>query len=1033
MREALEREGVPVRSRYNPARTGHSTGRVENQDGEVLAKIRFEGEGERWELLEALELAEAPLDEYTIAKEGRFTGAELLRRVLTSAQLAGDLAEMIYSLDMTNTEFMPHQFKPLLALLDSPSRGVLIADEVGLGKTIEAGLIWTELRFRTQASTMLVVCPAMLIDKWRTELERRFGTASTVMKPAELLEWLDAPQHHHGPRAIICSMQGLRPPRGWDDPLRERKEPAAKLARRLEESHDRVLFDLTVVDEAHYLRNEETSSAVLGRLLRPVSDHFVLLSATPVNTRSDDLFNLVSLVDPNQFQFRSQFVQIIEANRPLVLAANLLKRSDCTAGEVYAQLSEAAENWLLQESEGLQRLRNELGAQEAEARLIPSQRVELVDRIQRINLLGHAVVRSRKREVFENRVQRRVFYRKARMTPAEEALYQLVSDAIRSYAMSHQGVEGFLLAMPQQQMASCMYAAARRWGTGVLDPNELEEFAFDALGRIVEGDAGPVGQAVAASVRGRADLQDLRDGDSKLEVLLEILKEQVREDPDGKVLVFSFFRDTLAYLKERLEHLGYPCTIVQGGDNKQAIIDRFRDDPSSRILLATEVAAEGVDLQFMRVLVNYDLPWNPMRVEQRIGRIDRIGQKSPTIAIFNLVYADTIDDRIFARLFDRLRLFEESVGATEEVLGAPITELTRSILASRLSSVEQEAAFEQTCFAIEQGKRDLAMVEENEADLVGLGDYVRDRVVRARARGRSISDADLFAHIQGYLEAEAPGYELRMSPDDRFSGELRLPAEVAARLTSYREARRLPPSRLESGHLEKVLVRNHVDAGPAGARLELLNQFHPLVRMIAAESEPPTTPRLHAIEVAAEHLEVPVEPGIYGFCAESWELTGVRRIRTVRAAFEPVDGGTPVPVEDSFDLLNTIRIHGVRWGTAVDEIAVPGEAVEAIETARRRLLIAQSGELEQFSAENMDRARIQRQNVERYRDERVARYEEVIRAHQFHQRRGLEKAVRTRQREARELAEVQLARIAAREDVSSHRVELGAGVVKVRA
>src|SRR5690606_31703194 len=116
---------------------------------EVLAKIRFEGEGERWELLEDLELAEAPLDEATIAREGRYTGAELLRRVLTSAQLAGDLAEMIYSLDMTNTEFMPHQFKPLLALLDSPSRGVLIADEVGLGKTIEAGLIWTELRFRT--------------------------------------------------------------------------------------------------------------------------------------------------------------------------------------------------------------------------------------------------------------------------------------------------------------------------------------------------------------------------------------------------------------------------------------------------------------------------------------------------------------------------------------------------------------------------------------------------------------------------------------------------------------------------------------------------------------------------------------------------------------------------------------------------------------------------------------------------------------------------------------------------------------------
>src|SRR5699024_6100036 len=146
-----------------------------------------------------------------------------------------------------------------------------------------------------------------------------------------------------------------------------------------------------------YLRNEETATAALGRLLRPVSDHFVLLSATPVNTRSDDLFNLVSLVDPSQFQFRSQFEQVLEANRPLVLAANSLKREDVSAGDVSAHLEEAGRSWPLNDSEILRRLREEVGTLEPERKLAPAERVELVEKVQRINLLGHAIVRSRKR------------------------------------------------------------------------------------------------------------------------------------------------------------------------------------------------------------------------------------------------------------------------------------------------------------------------------------------------------------------------------------------------------------------------------------------------------------------------------------------------------------------------------------------------------------------------------------------------------------------------------------------------------------
>ena len=720
LKEQLAVAGTQVRDRHNPALTGESLGQIEEEDGDVLVRVHFQGRPPGWHFIGDLELADAPVAEATMLAEGRFGPTTLLRRTLTSVQLGGELSELIYSLDMTNTEFMPHQFKPLLALLDSPSRGLLIADEVGLGKTIEAGLIWTELRFRTNASTMLVVCPAMLTEKWKLELARRFGTPARIMGAAELLDWFDLPQSTAA-GAIICSLQGIRPPRGWADEKEPAQSPSAKLARKLRELEDTPVFDLVVVDEAHYLRNEGTVSSQLGHLLRQVTDYLVLLSATPVNTRSEDLFNLARLVDPQQFQFPRQFEAVLEANRPLVRAANRLKVPTCTAAEVIELLDEAGEQWLLLGSAGLAALRNSLEEFAPDTPIAAPARVELTQRLERVNLLGQVLSRSRKREVFEIRVQRKVSRIAAQMTDAERALYQLVTEAIIDYANDHEGVEGFLLAMPQRQMASSMYAAARKWCGNDNDAEGDAQMAWEALGDIDATQARPVSSHVANRVRGRLDLAELRRHDSKFEKLIELLREQAELQPDAKLLVFSYFRPTLAYLKERLDAEGFLSTIVQGGDDKQAVIDAFQTDPHAKVLLASEVAAEGVDLQFMRLLVNYDLPWNPMRVEQRIGRIDRIGQKADAISIFNLTYQDTIDDRILDRLFNRLRLFEESIGSTEEVLGSEINALTRDLLSMRLTPKQQEERIAATEYAIAQKQRDLAQVEASEADLVGLG------------------------------------------------------------------------------------------------------------------------------------------------------------------------------------------------------------------------------------------------------------------------------------------------------------------------
>ncbi len=181
----------------------------------------------------------------------------------------------------TRTQFLPYQFKPVLQFLDSPSSGILIADEVGLGKTIEAGLIWTELRARQDARRLLVLCPAMLRDKWKMELAERFGVKADIVDAAELHARLQAVKDRkHEGFALIASVQGLRPSRGWNDKDEPAKSSSAELARFLDEFElDEPLLDLTIIDEAHYLRNQETQTYKLGALLRPVTLSMVMLSS----------------------------------------------------------------------------------------------------------------------------------------------------------------------------------------------------------------------------------------------------------------------------------------------------------------------------------------------------------------------------------------------------------------------------------------------------------------------------------------------------------------------------------------------------------------------------------------------------------------------------------------------------------------------------------------------------------------------------------------------------------------------------------
>lgn len=980
--EAFSQAGTKVRMKHDPSQVGECTGKADDEDGDFLVQVSFNGKRPDWFIADQLELLEEEVeDDITRIRTGRIDTIDTLKRAFARIQLGGKMSEIFYSMDTTHTEFMPHQFKPVLAMLDSPSQGLLIADEVGLGKTIEAGLIWTELRFRKQARRLLVVCPAMLTEKWQYELRYRFGTAGTITDAAGLLKILEHPdQMTVDNQCIICSLQGIRPPNEWEK--EESSSPAARLARRLNEmSVEDSAFDMTIIDEAHYLRNPETASATLGNLLRRVSDHIALLTATPVNTSNRDLHSLVKLADPDQFQFAEQFQEILEANRPLIQASNALKILTSTYGEVLEHLSEAQQHWVLRRSEQLQELIEDLEECDLSQTPTSSQRIRLRERVERLNLLSHIITRTRKREVMVNRATRQARHYSVPMSQQEQSAYEITTEAIAKYAEINNSPEGFLLAMPQRQMSSCIYAAVEHWLHESGQSNDINGQIWEDTGQDSTVDAEKTSRLIdhiGRHISGKIDLDGLRQNDSKYSQLKSSLSDFLMLYPDEKVIVFSYFKKTLRYLNDRLREEGIRSVVVHGGLDKKAIIDEFRNNTTQQILLSSEVASEGVDLQFMRFIVNYDLPWNPMKVEQRIGRLDRIGQKSPKINILSLVYKDTIDDKILNRLFIRLNLFENALGGAEDILGDSISVMSKRLLSGRLNAAQQRAQIEQTADAIEQRRRDEEIIDESSASLVGLGDYIQAQVDDAHNSNRKISDEDLVEYISDFLDKYANGHILNNSFKDHLF-TIKLPAKTALDFDDFTKREKLTISRLSTGHEKTFIINNQVASGDT-QRYEIINQFHPFIKYICHKisQEEPHAPLL-ALKVASETLPFLTKGGIFAFKVENWSFSGSKEEDFVRSAFVNCNNLKGVSGHDASEIIGCIRTHAEDWLEAATQLENDNKIRNSIDSVEKLLAREYRKELKDKKSENNDRVRIQEDSIKKSHEIKREQFEQAIR------------------------------------------------------
>lgn len=838
--------------------------------------------------------------------------ARELHAHLTSIHLLSPSTANLYSLRSGRVHFVPYQYRPVVKLIRADRPRLLIADEVGVGKTVEAGLIIKELRARTDISSVLVICPKALVTerKWFLEM-KRFD---------EHFEALDGRMLRHCLRET--DLEGEWPDRFartiipfslFDSDLLFGKEgKGSPDSMGLLSLDPPPRFDLVIVDEAHHIRNADTYLHQAVRYFCDNAQAAIFLTATPVQLGSQDLFTLLNVLRPDLVIDRPSFEHMAEPNGFINTAVG-----HCRAGRDRWQedartcLGDAAQTgWgrlFLRESPAFQYIYDAL----AEDRIDDASRIRIIRSLEELYTFSPMINRTRRRDIGEF-ATRQPETLTVEFTVEQRQLHDGLLDVLsRILARAHgeQSVK-FMMTTIRRQAASCLYGLApllRDMLGGKLDSLEAMDGTHD--------DA-QIDPAFVAEIR--TDIQTLLDladdldpVDPKVQAFVRVLQGKDRM-ANNKALAFSTFRHTLAYIEKHVADAGLRYGLVHGGipdDQRAELRRRFalpKDVPEALdVLLSSEVGSEGLDFQFCDLLVNYDLPWNPMRIEQRIGRIDRYGQRSESVAIVNLVTPGTVDADIYERCLMRIGVFHHAVGGSEEILGE-ITREIHNIADSFALTPEQRAErFQQLGDnKIRQVQEETAL-EEKQAELFGLTVPSQSwRQEIAEAESFWLSPESLQRCVTSYLSsmAETDGGFLL---GDKSLKRLRLGQKNRARLLEdFRGQPRStdPVARQWEKWLRGTdpLLPVTFDQRTAAAepKAVYLNVLHPLVRQAARHHEPSKI-----VQVSLVASSDSVSPGKYPFALYQWHKVGIRSDDTlmVVASDPKLDGAVMSLLETATD------------------------------------------------------------------------------------------------------------------------------------
>ena len=968
-----------VRMRASPGRRGVTTGRIKDSGSYVMVEVEFGPNEKSYKRYHLLELVTQDENLFDLFYAGKFGGVDSLRQILTYEKVKGELTNIYYSMESSNTTFYPHQFKPVLKFIESADGRLLIADEVGLGKTIEAVYIWKELQARNDARRLLIVCPAMLREKWQHDLLTRFNASANIVSAKDLLKDLNNFVQRGRPNSFlsITSLEGLRTPAKFEDD--SNSDVRAQIARLLEQHSslsESALFDLVIIDEAHYLRNVSTASNRLGRLLRDASNHLLLLTATPIHIHNDNLYQLLRLIDQDKFRDASIFTEMLEANKPIVTAQRALWQSTPDIDTALKSVEKALSNEYFHNDSVLihlkSRLREDITADSA-------IQVECARMLESRSLLSQYITRTRKRETDVPRAERQAQALEVKFTDMERTIYSQITDKIAESLINETGVQYFALIMRLRQMASSLVATLKYWQ----DTEFLEELLWEDIGRSSQNLTNYHDSNSQFDFFDVEDIDVLEKNDSKFEKLKEFLLRELKANSREKFVVFAYFRATLEYLAVRLQQVGIEVSIIMGGMNesKYTVLSQFSEPNGPSVLLSSEVGSEGIDLQFCRFLINYDLPWNPMRVEQRIGRIDRLGQKAETISIINFFVADTIEEYILRRLYDRLGLFRETIGDLEEILGEQTETLLLELLDPKLSDQKRQERLQQAELAISNQREQQKNLEDQAINLIGFSKYIFENIKNSRDNGRWVSADELASFVDDFFKLRYPGTSIHQSGKSNNAARLQLSLDAKVSLSEY--VNRFDPAIRTNLSRSSKRVLCHFDTHRAHEILrreteELIEAKHPLIQWICHEYETNDVKLypIAAITVKQEQLPYPI--GDYVYVVEKWSFVGLRS--EIFLAFKVVCVGH----SDSFDAKESEKIVtsaaklGTNFSNAQNLVSEFSDLKTSINQCENALTEEFGNRMDNFEAENNLKCRQQEISARNYSDRQISEFRERI-------------------------------------------------------
>jgi superfamily II DNA or RNA helicase len=992
MHETDIEEEIPFSSgdwvvdRNNPAQAGQYTGNWRRAGPHLMVQLSYPGGGTSFRPLASLEAmlgsTHRTIDERLL--DGHFGRVRDLQRLITYEKLKGTLHEVIYSMEAAQIDFYPYQFKSVLKFINSPTERLIIADEVGLGKTIESALIWTEVQARRQAERLLVVCPKTLAEKWQEELRGKFLLDARVVGFSELQKQIkELKKMGPGqPFVLIATYTGLRPPKAelrlLDEPpdVEPTGSPRTFFLREIRHwDLGYEPFDMVIFDEAHYMRNPATTTFHLGESLAASAGAVLCVSATPVNNSNTDLHSLLRLIDESFFETQGMFEELLKANRPAVLAGNALAKIPVDMPLLAKGAKGMGESPFISQSPLFQQFLEKVEHLDISDK---AQLAKCQDLAEKLNLLGSYVNRTRRVQVKENRPLRDPLILQVEYSTEEMLLYQTILDIVRRRCiLDGRPFHVFQVIGLQLRSASCLPVMAQEIRNGKFgDPEELYNGAIgeDVIDDLFDEDFK---EDLEHSAIAELLTYDFERNDSKYKALRRMLLDLV---PDEKVVIFAYYRPTLDYLRHRLIADGANVGVIHGGvrmERRWVELDKFKDPRGSRVLLSSEVGSEGIDLQFCRVIVNYDLPWNPMRVEQRIGRIDRVGQVAKRLSIVNFKVKDTIEERLYDRLHSKLERFANSLGDLEAVIGKEVQQLTVELLSKQLTQEEEARLMDLSEAVIEKRLIEVQALEESGDALIALSDYVQRKIEEDREKGRYIRPEELEFYLTDFFEREFQGCELIHNTPVDGCIQVKLTFTAHSSLSSFiRDDRSIIARPLRKKEFTITFRTEVMQRLPANQRrsVHFVNHLSPLIRWITQIN----LERSHGFyDVSAIQITHPELPeGDYCYRIERWKFKGLSTREHLAYGLGALSDGRSYAADAAEDVIQHLLRNGRDWDYAQCD-------KEALLHVHRNLV---NGLAEQFSsgivdfeAENTTAYQIKVHRVESFFDRRIAQDEQRIR------------------------------------------------------